>query len=95
MLKIPNSALRFFPQPQHVRTEDKPLLEGRQDPQKEEEQSPETGLAANERADARRKRSKRHVWVQDGFKLRAVPIADRNFRQPLYRNDLRRAQSGR
>jgi HlyD family secretion protein len=74
VLKIPNSALRFFPQPQHVRTEDKPLLEGRQDPQKEEEQSPETGLAANERADARRKRSKRHVWVQDGFKLRAVPI---------------------
>jgi HlyD family secretion protein len=74
VLKIPNSALRFFPQPQHVRTEDKPLLEGRQDPQKEEEQSAETGLAANERADARRKRSKRHVWVQDGFKLRAVPV---------------------
>jgi len=74
VLKIPNSALRFFPQPQHVRTEDKPLLEGRQDPQKEEEQSTETGLAANERADARRKRSKRHVWVQDGFKLRAVPV---------------------
>ena len=31
VLKIPNSALRFFPQPQHVRTEDKPLLEGRRD----------------------------------------------------------------
>ena len=28
VLKIPNSALRFFPQPQHVRNEDKPLLEG-------------------------------------------------------------------
>src|SRR5439155_1894726 len=45
-VKIPNSALRFFPQPQHVRTEDKPLLEGRQDPEKEEEQLPDSGLAA-------------------------------------------------
>lgn len=73
-VKIPNSALRFFPQPQHVRTEDKPLLEGRQDAQTEQEELPDSGLAAQERAEARKKRSRRHVWVQDGFKLRAVEV---------------------
>jgi HlyD family secretion protein len=73
-VKIPNSALRFFPQPQHVRTEDKPLLEGQQDAQAEQEELPDSGLAAHERAEARKKRSRRHVWIQDGFKLRAVEV---------------------
>jgi HlyD family secretion protein len=73
-IKIPNSALRFFPQPQHVRTEDKPLLEGRQDSQAEQDELPDSGLAAHERAEARKKRSRRHVWVQDGYKLRAVEV---------------------
>jgi len=73
-IKIPNSALRFFPQPQHVRTEDKPLLEGQQDPATSEEDLPDSGLAASERAEARRKRSRRHVWIQDGYKLRAVEV---------------------
>jgi HlyD family secretion protein len=73
--KIPNAALRFFPQAQHVRTEDQPLLEGRA---KEENQDPtevqETGLSAAERAEARRARTLRHVWVVDGLKLRAVEV---------------------
>jgi HlyD family secretion protein len=74
--KIPNGALRFFPQPQHVRKEDKELLEG-----KIEEQKPananevqETGLSAAERSEARRKRNLRHVWVVEGFKLKAVEV---------------------
>jgi HlyD family secretion protein len=75
VLKIPNSALRFFPLPQHVRSEDKPLLEGQA---KETEADPgdvqETGLSAEERAEARRTRKMRHVWVVDGFKLRAVEV---------------------
>src|SRR5262249_3298523 len=70
-VKIPTSALRFFPQAQHVRPEDKPLLEGHQDAQTEQDELPDSGLAAHERAEARKKRSRRHVWVQDGFKLRA------------------------
>ncbi len=75
-VKIPNGALRFFPQPQHVRQEDKELLEG-----KIEELRPEsanevqdTGLSATERAEARRKRNLRHVWVVDGFRLKAVEV---------------------
>jgi HlyD family secretion protein len=73
--KIPNSALRFFPLPQHVRAEDQPLLEGRA---REESQDPaevqETGLSATERAEARQARTLRHVWVADELKLRAVEV---------------------
>jgi HlyD family secretion protein len=74
-IKIPNSALRFFPLPIHVRDQDKPLLEGQA---KEEQADPaevqETGLSAEERAEARRLRKIRHVWVVDGTKLRAVEV---------------------
>jgi HlyD family secretion protein len=75
VLKIPNSALRYFPLAQHVRNEDKPLLEGQE---KERDADPnevqETGLSAEERAEARRTRKIRHVWVVDGFKLKAVEV---------------------
>jgi HlyD family secretion protein len=73
VVKIPNSALRFFPLPLHVRVEDKPLLEGRATAVDKEE--PHDGnLSAEERSEARRKRNLRHVWVQERYKLRAVPV---------------------
>lgn len=73
--KIPNSALRFYPLPQHVRAEDQELLQGKiaedkQDPSEVQE----TGLSAVERAEARKARTLRHVWVSDGLKLRAVEV---------------------
>lgn len=71
--KIPNSALRFFPQVRYVRTEDKKLVEGKSDDDKKDE--PQQGsLSAQERAEARRKRTLRHVWVQEGAKLRAIEV---------------------
>jgi HlyD family secretion protein len=73
VVKIPNSALRFFPLAQHVREEDKPLLEGK-DTKKQDDQQQETNLSAEERAHARQKRTRRHVWVQEGPKLRAVEV---------------------
>jgi HlyD family secretion protein len=75
-VKIPNGALRFFPQPQHVRPEDKALLEGKIEEQRPESANEvqETGLSAVERSEARRKRNLRHVWVVDGYKLRAVEV---------------------
>jgi HlyD family secretion protein len=73
VLKIPNAALRFFPQPRYVRDADKPLLEGRE-ATKSENQPQDVSLSAEERAQARRKRSIRHVWVQEGYKLRAVEV---------------------
>lgn len=74
VLKIPNSALRFFPQPQHVRAEDKALLEGQHEESQSNESSDENLLSADERAEARQKRSRRHVWVADQLKLRAVEV---------------------
>ncbi len=74
IIKIPNAALRFFPQAQHVREADKELLVGRQDTKTEEEQVNQATVSAAERATARRKRNQRHVWIQDGIKLRAVAV---------------------
>ena len=74
VVKIPNSALRFFPLPQQVREADKPLLEGKWDERNSQEQTSEAGLSAKDRAESRKKRNRRHVWVQDGTKLRAVEI---------------------
>lgn len=75
VVKIPNSALRFYPLPKHVRKEDLPLLEGKSPLQKQDQNEPqETQLSAHERSEARQKRTRRHVWIQEGFKLRAVEI---------------------
>jgi HlyD family secretion protein len=73
VVKIPNSALRFFPQRQHVRKEDLPLIDGK-GPQDEKELQQDVNLSAGERSDARRKRNRRHVWLQEGSKLRAVEV---------------------
>lgn len=69
--KIPNSALRFFPEPNHVRPADRGLVEG------EAAFSESDGVdeaSANERADSRRAQNRRHVWVVDGDFLRAVEV---------------------
>ena len=75
VVKIPNSALRFFPLPKQVRKEDVPILEGTQiKDDGEEAQQSETTLSAEERAENRRKRNRRHVWVQEGDLLKAVEV---------------------
>lgn len=78
VLRIPNSALRFYPPVEHVRDEDRPLLEGGDVPAAKEEDdsatTTETNLSAAERATLRKKRNLRHVWVVDGEKLRAIPV---------------------
>lgn len=75
VLRIPNAALRFFPDPKYVREVDKKLLEGvGGDSDKEKEKPSEQRISANERAEARRRRTKRHVWVEDGEFLKAVPV---------------------
>ena len=72
--KIPNSALRFFPMPQHVRSQDKPLVEGKAVQEDEEKQVADETLSAADRAQARAAKSRRHVWVVDGYQLRAVEV---------------------
>jgi HlyD family secretion protein len=72
VLRIPNAALRFYPQRDQVRPEDHELLENRTAAAGETE---ETGnRSAADKAELRRKRNRRHVWVQEGDLLRAVEV---------------------
>ena len=78
VVKIPNSALRFYPNAKQVRPADIPILEGQaqanpNDEQGEAQQS-EKSLSAQERAQLRKDRHRRHVWVAEGDLLRAVEV---------------------
>lgn len=79
VVKIPNAALRFYPNAKQVRPEDVPILEGHgqsntDDTQQEEAQQSEKSLSAQERAQLRKDRNRRHVWVADSDLLRAVEV---------------------
>jgi HlyD family secretion protein len=74
VVKIPNSALRFYPQKKHVRKEDHELLEGTDWMIKDDDDEPDVMLSAKEKAAARKARNMRHVWVAEGNKLKAVVV---------------------
>ena len=74
VLKVPNAALRFFPESQYVREGDRKLLEGVSADDQEDNAPSQQQISANERAEARRRRSQRHVWVEDGEFLKAIPV---------------------
>jgi len=77
MLKIPNAALRFYPKPEQVRESDRGLLEGSEalaQSDDDEQETIEAPRPAAERARAEKNRHQRHVWVDDGEFLRAVPV---------------------
>ncbi len=77
-LKVPNAALRFFPIASQVRPEDKHLVEGVEEaampsPTAAEKTTP-APLSAMERSARRKKRNQRHVWIEEGRLLRAIPV---------------------
>lgn len=76
VMKIPNSALRFFPNAKQVHPDDRALVEGTVEATDEEGKvvQSERSLSAGERSDLRRKRNQRHVWVADAGLLRAIPV---------------------
>lgn len=74
VLKIPNAALRFYPEVAQVRKEDHKLLEGGRGRTDEDEQMQETRLSAKEKVEASRSRTKRHVWVEENGLLRAIEV---------------------
>lgn len=74
VLKVPNAALRFFPEAQYVREADRGLLEGTGGADREDGALSERQLSADERSQARRRRTQRHVWIEDGEFLRAVAV---------------------
>ena len=76
--KIPNAALRFFPEElMHVRKDDQYLIDGstwRSKPKTDEEKEQNSNLTATENAEAQQKKNQRHVWIVDGERLKAVEI---------------------
>ncbi|MBO0698512.1 MAG: efflux RND transporter periplasmic adaptor subunit [Zavarzinella sp.] len=100
VLRVPNAALRFYPQREQVRPEDRPILEGvvaaAGKPEDEDERERlEATKSAEEKAELRRQRNRRHVWVLDGEFLRAVGVttglADGNNTE-LLSGDLKQGQ---
>ena len=77
VVKVPSGALRYYPRREHVREEDRKLLDGAEAPPTEDDDQRggnATQLTAREKVEAQRNRRRRHVWVQDGHLLRAVEI---------------------
>jgi HlyD family secretion protein len=73
VLKIPNAALRFYPPRHQVRNEDQRVLDGTSSAN-ESDIDNTSRLSAAEKSDAEKKRKRRHVWVVDGAKLRAIEV---------------------
>jgi HlyD family secretion protein len=96
VLKVPNSALRYYPQRDHVREEDRKLLDGTLAEDEEDERADdEAQLTAREKVEAQRNRRKRHVWVTDGNLLRAVEVVtgiDDNHFTEIKEGDLEEGQ---
>jgi HlyD family secretion protein len=76
VIRIPNAALRFYPRPEHVRPEDQTLLEGTATDSEsaEERNTVAERRSASEKAEAGKKRSRRHVWVVEDNLLKAVEV---------------------
>ncbi len=75
VLKIPNAAIRFYPEKEHVRKEDLKILEGSAETDDSEDDGDYGDLrSALERVNARKGRKKRHVWIKQGEKLKAVEV---------------------
>jgi HlyD family secretion protein len=68
--RLPMAALRFVPLPAQVRPEDRHYLDGAVGTSSEGGMKP----SASEKVERSRSRQHRHVWVQDGALLRAVPV---------------------
>ncbi|HEX4591189.1 MAG TPA: efflux RND transporter periplasmic adaptor subunit [Gemmataceae bacterium] len=74
VLRVPNAALRFYPQREQVRTEDRKLLEAAANTATDDQDRSDSNLSAQDKAEARRRRNRRHVWVVEGDFLRAIPV---------------------
>jgi HlyD family secretion protein len=92
LLRLPDAALRFFPQRDHVHPEDRPKLEARNTSTGD---TTEVVRTAEEKAKIRAKRNTRYVWVVDGDYLRAVQVviglSDNSFTE-IVSGDLKEGQ---
>lgn len=70
--RIPNSALRYYPDRNLVHPDDHKILDGTATDKNDDESQEK--LSATQTAELRRKRNRRHVWIQEGDKLRAIEV---------------------
>ena len=70
-LRIPNAALRFFPDVENVRDQDQHLITGIKESEEADHPDDES---ADEKTAAAAKRSDRYVWVWEEPKLKAIPV---------------------
>ncbi len=77
VLRVPQQALRYLPDKKLVRKEDQKILDGsswKRVNNDDEDQSDERQQSAEARAKAKKSLEKRHVWVKDGHKLKAIEV---------------------
>ncbi len=75
VVRVPWAALRFFPKPELVRAEDQHLLESREaDDESSVNAASSTEAPSVQDIFSARREQRRHVWVQEGLKLRAVEV---------------------
>jgi len=74
VLCVPNAALRFFPNEKSVREEDRRLLDGAAREEDDEDAQADENASARQKFDMGRERNRRHVWVDEGDKLRAIEV---------------------
>jgi HlyD family secretion protein len=74
IVKIPNAALRFYPEPKMVRPQDLTVLEGAARDSSEQDDSEASRPSAVQKTEAQQKRHRRHVWVVEGDQLKAVEV---------------------
>lgn len=72
VIKIPNAALRFYPDRAQVHPEDRSILDGVAEERSEDNIA--SNQSAAEKFDANQKRAERYVWYQDGDFLRAIKV---------------------
>ena len=77
-LRVPRAAIRFYPQkPDLVHPDDRDILEGAgrkdNDDDKDDEAQIES-MSAQEQVEETKKKNRRHVWIAEDGKLRAVEI---------------------
>lgn len=72
ILRIPNTAIRFYPPADYVREEDRRLLDPERAAADSEREG--SGVEGDSAGFGRRGRNRRHVWVAEGHLLRAVEV---------------------
>ncbi|MEW4528422.1 efflux RND transporter periplasmic adaptor subunit [Maioricimonas sp. JC845] len=71
VVKIPNAALRFYPKREHVREEDRGILDGTDQTSEDDGESVTPPVTTQVESLTTRRR---HVWVREGDSLRAIEV---------------------